>query len=223
VAAPGGLGRRPAPDPRDERHLIRPLLAVPLEEAPNSRFWYDNAWWGDQGNTPKCVEFGWQHFLADGPITHKGPRPVIQPIGTLYHEAQLVDEWPGEGYDGTSVRAGAKALQARGLIGEYLWAWDAETVLTTILTKSPVVVGVNWYSSFDTPDKDGVIRISGSIRGGHAFELNGGNRARGMVRAKQSWRRDRYGKNGRFWLPMEVLDRLIHEDGEAALATEVKT
>ena len=32
----------------------------------------------------------------------------------LYHEAQKVDEWPGEDYDGTSVRAGLDILRKRG-------------------------------------------------------------------------------------------------------------
>ena len=32
----------------------------------------------------------------------------------LYHEAQKVDEWPGEDYEGTSVRAGLDILRVRG-------------------------------------------------------------------------------------------------------------
>ena len=32
----------------------------------------------------------------------------------LYHEAQKIDEWPGEDYDGTSVRAGLDILRKRG-------------------------------------------------------------------------------------------------------------
>ena len=32
----------------------------------------------------------------------------------LYHEAQKVDEWQGEDYDGTSVRAGLDILRKRG-------------------------------------------------------------------------------------------------------------
>jgi hypothetical protein len=32
----------------------------------------------------------------------------------LYHEAQKVDEWPGENYDGTSGRAAGDVLSTRG-------------------------------------------------------------------------------------------------------------
>jgi hypothetical protein len=34
--------------------------------------------------------------------------------GWLYHEAQRIDEWPGEDYDGTSVRAGMDVLRTEG-------------------------------------------------------------------------------------------------------------
>jgi hypothetical protein len=32
----------------------------------------------------------------------------------LYHRAQQIDEWPGENYDGTSVRAGLDVLRTEG-------------------------------------------------------------------------------------------------------------
>lgn len=215
-----GLGRRHAPDPRDTSFPMRPLLAAPITEAPPTRYWNANGWWGDQRSTPQCVAYAWTHWLEDGPVMQPGKGPIVPPA-TLYAEAQKVDEWPGEDYEGTSVRAGAKALQDRGLVESYHWAWDAETVLQAVLTTGPVVMGTNWYDSMFDTDAQGMVRISGAIAGGHAWLIDGASRYRGVVRAKNSWGRD-WGRRGFFWLSMETLERLIHEDGEAALAIEVR-
>ena len=129
-----GLGRLHAEDPRDQQHL----MAAP-PSTRTARFWWGYKVKLDQGRTPQCVAFSWSHFLTDSPKPH--PAVLLDPA-TLYHEAQLVDEWPGEGYDGTSVRAGAKALVARSLIyGSYEWAFDLNTVIQQVLEVGPVVMG----------------------------------------------------------------------------------
>jgi hypothetical protein len=135
---------------------------------------------------------------------------------------QEVDEWEGSDYDGTSVRAGAKVMQARGYIGEYRWAHDLETTLEALTRVGPVVMGTNWYRSMFTPNSQGVVKAEGPIDGGHAWLLDGANRKQGMARGKNSWNRT-WGKKGRFWIPFEVLEKLIIEDGEACLALEVQT
>jgi phage terminase large subunit GpA-like protein len=89
------------------------------------------------------------------------------------------------------------------------------------LEVGPVEVGFNWYATmFDVP-ASGVLSVSGAIAGGHAFVLNGVNIARGLIRLKNSWSR-RWGLNGRAWLRIEDVERLLGEDGEACLATEVR-
>jgi hypothetical protein len=216
-----GLGRIAAPDAQDGNFPVRALLAPQAEPLPDSRYWYANAWWGDQGGTSMCVEYAWQHWLADGPVTHpRVAKPIVSPVGTLYHEAQLVDEWPGEDYDGTSVRAAAKYLQAQGLIESYHWAFNADEVADTVLGLGPVVMGTNWYQGMFYPDeKTGLVVPTGYVAGGHAWKIDGANRNRELFRAKNSWGRS-WGKRGHFYITFADLERLISEDGEACLAIE---
>jgi hypothetical protein len=164
------------------------------------------------------VAYAWSHFIVDSPTTH--PAPLIPPQ-QLYDEAQTLDEWPGEGYDGTSVRAGAKALLAHSEVnGEYLWATDLDTVVANVLEVGPVVVGVNWYEQMFTPGSDRFVRIGGAIAGGHAFKIDGVNTLGRFVRMKNSWGPS-WGHGGFARISFEDLARLISEDGEACMAVEV--
>jgi hypothetical protein len=224
-----GLGRRHAPDSRDGLFPLKPLLAtVPKGELERPwRYWNAEGWWGDQGWAPQCVAYAWTHWVEDGPVTHPetkpGENPAIDPEA-LYHEAQKVDEWPGEDYDGTSVRAGAKVLKARGYVGEYRWANPTaplSDVVKTLLGLGPVVVGLNWYAGMSEPDDLGFMHVSGALEGGHAFVLNGVNVTREVVRMKNSWGRS-WGVNGHALIGFKDLDRLLREDGEACLARELK-
>jgi hypothetical protein len=214
-----GLGRRQAPDENDLRYLMS--ARVPEVVTRDSRYWSTRGWWGDQDGEPKCVAFAWDHWLEDGPMTHvRAPAPIVDPH-FLYAEAQKIDEWPGEGYDGTSVRAGAKVLQRLGYIHRYEWAFDVETVVRALLEVGPVVVGTNWYDSMFEPSADGLVSVRGRVVGGHAYKLDGANRRTAIVRAKNSWGRG-WGRRGFFALTFEDLDRLIREDGEACLAVELR-
>lgn len=213
-----GLGRRHAPDIRDASYPASALLTtVPTL---TYRYWNASGWWGDQGSTPRCVGYAWAHWLEDGPVTHKGPSPIVGP-SAIYTEAQKVDEWPGEDYDGTSVRAGAKVLQSKGFIKSYHWAITLTEIVATLLTIGPMVVGMNWYESMFEPDEAGLLHVGGSVAGGHAFKLDGINLRHSLVRVKNSWGRD-WGNNGFAYLHFGDLERLLAEDGEACVATEIR-
>jgi hypothetical protein len=214
-----GLGRRFAPDPRDANFPMRAALPT----APSTRtyrYWNANGWWGNQLDTPQCVAYAWAHWLEDGPVPQSGVAPILHPQG-IYEEAQLVDEWPGEDYDGTSVRAGAKVLKNAGFVSEYRWATKLEEVVAALLDVGPVVVGFNWYEDMFTPDEAGLIHLGGALVGGHGFVLDGISTPHKLFRMKNSWGRD-WGHDGFAYLAFEDVDHLLHEDGEACLAVEVR-
>ncbi|HEX6021518.1 MAG TPA: hypothetical protein VFZ00_05945 [Solirubrobacter sp.] len=68
-----------------------------------------DAWWTfyNQGSEGACVGFGISRLASQ--LNRK-----LYDGFWLYHEAKKVDEWPGDDYDGTSVRAGLDILRKRG-------------------------------------------------------------------------------------------------------------
>lgn len=205
------LGRLHAPDTRDHGYLLASHL--PTIVRPSKKTW--RIWWkGDQGNTSECVGYSWHGLLRAIPVLQREPLP-----NTIYTEAQKVDEWPGEDYEGTSVRAGAKALKARGKITAYGWAFDLDTILNWLGTKGPVVLGSYWYSTMFAPDHAGVVQVGGSIVGGHAYLAIGYNEVTQRIVCQNSWG-TQWGLKGRFYLSYQDTQRLLQEDGEACTPTE---
>jgi hypothetical protein len=211
-----GLGRRYAPDARDNAYPMRAAIGDTSRLVlPKSRHW----WAGetlDQGPTSSCVGHAWRGFLSCAPLkTRTGPDAF-----EIYDAAQKIDEWPGEDYDGTSVRAGAKVLAERGHLEQYLWAHDAQTAKEWILLRGPIVFGTYWYRSMNRPDVDGFVEVKGAPSGGHAYLGVGYSTKRAAFRILNSWGPDRYGQRGRAWIRESDMDRLIREWGEACTAVE---
>jgi hypothetical protein len=207
-----GLGRLYAPDPRDRKHALpKPREASGIDY----RYWITRGQL-DQGATPHCVAFSGVRYLTTNPVVNK-------PIDTteLYRACQLVDEWPGEDYDGTSVRALFKILKQRGYISSYQWAFDAETVIAHVLARGPVVMGTTWTLDMFTPTADGFITFTGAPMGGHAWVIIGASRTRQAVRMINSWGPS-WGESGRAWVSFEDLQRLIEDYGEACTSTELR-
>jgi hypothetical protein len=156
------------------------------------------------------------------------PPGTINPFD-LYREIVLLDEWDENDYEaqgtednmqfGSSVRAGMKALQARGLISQYRWAWDAATVARWVWMSGPVVIGVSWFNSMFYPDlKTQMIEATGGVAGGHCVILDGVNMKTRVVRLLNSW--GDWGLNGIARMSFDTLDYLLADQGEAAMAVE---
>jgi hypothetical protein len=217
------FGRLPSIDSRDRRYLMKRHI----EEAPTPV--YNIRHWGtgkvmDQGQTPHCVEYSGRQWLYSNPVRNV----ALDEFGVLYRECQKVDEWPGEDYEGTSVRALFKVLQAKGYVETYGWAFDVQTTVDWVLMKGPVVFGTDWFSGMMDTDEYGFIHASGYAAGGHAYLCKGVNRIKqcpdgsvGAFRIINSWGKG-WGQYGHAWLSFKDMAMLIDRDGEVATALEMR-
>jgi hypothetical protein len=232
--AGGGLGRRPAPDSRDRNFLLRRRLAAAEEIVlPSKKTWAIGAKSINQFKTGTCVGHGWRNFLRCAPIrteSKNAPSPW-----EIYRAAILEDEWTENDGEtiypdgaeelefGTSVRAGAKAVTAKGRLKSYLWAFALQPALEWVLTQGPVVLGTDWYNTMREPDSEGIVKLTPNARieGGHCYLWRGVDTRRGLARCENSWGEE-WGDNGAFWIPLRDLERLISQEGEVATAVEQK-
>ena len=212
------FNRKWVPDKRDHNYLMKNLPKMKTEPILKRRFWNAEGWWGDQGDTPHCVGYAWAHWIEDGPVEHAGKAPIVAPL-KIYENAQRLDEWEGEQYEGTSVRGGVKYLNGDQKISSYYWAFDIQTLVNAVLTLGPVVVGTDWYRGMLSPNKLGYVFPTGRIVGGHAYVLNGVDVTHGYFRLKNSWGR-RWGIKGHAYISISNMNRLLNQQGEACIALE---
>lgn len=217
----------------DEKSLnfpVRSVLASYVEERP--RTWKPGSVL-DQGREGACVGFAWTAELLASPR----PESALTSVGNafarqVYQEAQRIDEWEGEAYEGTSVLAGAKVLQSRGYFEEYRWAFSIEDVRDAVIEEGPVVLGIPWHEGMYDTRPSGLVDISGPIVGGHAITLYGYHprmriwgedwRARHRVfRWRNSWG-PTYGKTGNGLIRYEDLRDLLAGWGEACVPMDRK-
>lgn len=229
----GALGRLPLP-PGDYRHLERYSMprqapAEPVERTLKLPYQYRPRY--DQGEEGACVGFAASWAMS---ILNR----QFYDARWLYHEAQGVDEWPGENYSGTSVRAAMDVLRTVGHrflhrhrhehmselrhgIERNEWATTADQVRSCIVIGVPVVLGIDWFSNFDQPSVLGGEHWIGQgdlgrVRGGHAICCYGASDRRQAVKLVNSWGRS----YELVWLPYDVLQRLLDSGGEATVITD---
>jgi len=216
-----GLGCHPVKDEKDwelEKLLSSHKRALAKTEG---REMWPNPIQLDQSAEGACVGFGWTGWANARPRRHEfGDQHGFD----VYNEAKKLDPWEGEDYSGTSVKAGALAMQARGHLENYAFTSNVNTLAAWVLNKGPAVIGVNWYTDMDRVDSSGYISVSGSLRGGHCVVIDGVDWGRANVpdrfRIRNSWGPN-WGFNGRCYICSEGLARLFSESGNAFMAVEI--
>jgi hypothetical protein len=209
-----GMGYIPEQDPRNSNFPMRMVLGD--TRTPRSYTWRTVPRL-DQGQDGTCVAAAWLHGHASRPLE----RPVSNyMIRMYYREAVKYDPWSeNDGPDfnfGTSTEAGAKVAMLMGWIDGYYWANSIQDVRLALGYEGPVMAGVPWYESMFEPDADGLLRIGGSVAGGHEVELNGYRITGDLIRIHNSWSRN-WGVNGEAFIKATDLERLLKEGGDACL------
>lgn len=139
----------------------------------------------------------------------------------MYSQATHLD--PSQGIyppqdPGTNAVDVCNAAIKDGYIKAFHTAVGLNDTLTTLM-QFPIMIGANWYDSFDNPDSKGLISISpdASVRGGHEWELSGiVDPVTKICKAWNSWGED-WGDAGAMYLSFETLERLLAEQGDATI------
>ena len=226
IAEEHGLGRLPSePDERDDNYSgITLLRATPERSDPARPYkkWYSEAWVGDQGRTNMCTVYSANHLLATGPFTHRpywSDKPIV-PLQETYKAAQCRDPWGCRASDdGTTMRAIAEELRARGVIENYYWFRRMDDLLDYLHTRGPLWIGVDWTEGMARPGPKGLITYTGRSLGGHATQLDEIHKGREEVGGLNSWGSE-WGDRGRFRISFRDIERLLANRGEFLAVTE---
>ncbi len=178
-------------DPRNKNYRV---AAAPDDLMQRSRYWVPGPVL-DQGREGACVGFGCTAEALASPVRVKTePRPANMVARDVYLEAQRIDEWVGENYEGTSVLAGMKVGRERGWWSGFRWAMSTAELRA----------------------------VSGEVVGGHCILVTGYTpRHRKLkvpgYRLRNSWSED-WGINGSAWIAADDLARILFQaGGEAAV------
>ncbi len=209
------LDRIPFSDPRSLATFpIRALLTSP----PRS-YTFALGTTLNQGSEGACVGFGWGHELLCKPAVATGVDYRFA-RERIYWAAQRIDSWEGGAYpggspfyEGTSVLAGARVVQALGGMDEYRWAAGFDDFLAAI-GYSPAVLGLNWYEGMMNVDAKGFIHPTGAVVGGHCILCRGVNLRMRRFLLHNSWGAG-WGVNGTCWISFLDMERLLAESGDA--------
>lgn len=231
AAADNRLGRIVEFDERSREFNIRQLLdpnAVPV-----TKLWQIPATADqtvlDQGQEGACTGFGTTNELRFDPVAvaRADGRGLDYTFARefIYWEAQKNDPWPGGAYpgalpryEGTSVLAAIKRMQALGFYTEYRWAFGERDLALTVGNVGPAVLGLNWYQGMFKPNSRGYLRPTGAIQGGHCLLCIGYDARYKYYTLYNSWG-PKWGKNGTARVSAADMAKLLANNGEACVIT----
>ena len=213
------LGRHVDHDERSKGFAIKRLAA-----APKSASYQRHCPPFDQGDLGSCTGNAMAGALMTDPFWKAGRQLTETDAVRLYSEATHLDRIRGfypPDDTGSSGLAVAKAAKKEGWITAYQHAFGLDD-LQHGLSQRPGILGINWYTSFDTPLATGECPLtpSASIRGGHEIEMFKLDVEQKRVWCYQSWGPTWGGLgDGTFWLSFDTLQRLLAEQGDATFPT----
>jgi len=171
----------------------------------------------NQGETSRCVGYSFATLCASSNVTAPGDPTVTDALAdAIYFRAKEIEGEPG-GEDGTTLREGAKAAKALGLLDAYAFA-DYASATDWVRKHGPVVIGIPWTLDMFTPAK-GVVRPTGEVKGGHAICWTADAMQPADNGLVNSWGRE-WGVDGRCYLSDTDLYQLL-QSGEVCMAVKL--
>lgn len=171
----------------------------------------------DQGNIGSCTANAAVAALMCDPNYYGG---VLDEkfAQNLYHleTTNEGEAWPPNDPGGSGLEI-AKVLKSQSLIRSYTHAFGIQHALEA-LTLQPVITGIDWMSSFDHPDKNGLVKLTASsyARGGHEIAAVGIDVPKRLVWFWNSWG-PTWGKSGKFAMSWDTWGTLLARQGDVTV------
>lgn len=216
TSTPFPLGRIAQFDNRSRNFSFTPSIGGPKANVMHHV-------WGkrlNQGDTGSCTGNATVGARNTSP-NHKPRDPIYDEMMArkVYALATTLDDIPGTwNEDGTGEDTGSSGLAAMkagvklGLLTSYQWCFGLDHMLLS-LNDRPVCVGTNWYEDMFNPDSSGLVKVGGSLAGGHEWEIRGQSLEHRVFFGVQSWG-DKWGVHGLFTISFDDVNRLLNEDGD---------
>ena len=220
-------------DPKNENFLLVDKLGKPAgarargatDFTPKTRSHRQYRWYEQDG--PKCTGFSPLTLLAAA-HPFNAPPPLIRvdklvtPItGDDWYELnQLFDRQHGRNFsEGATVTAAMEVGRLLGYFTEYRWAYTIRT-MQQANELAPLIAGTYWYPSMFERDGEGIVKMPGKYESagdlGHQYVLNKYDAKRDLWRVPNTW------GDGYYFIPGELMYRLVREEGEIAQITEAR-
>lgn len=163
------------PEFDDRSRAFAAVEAIAPDASPKTRVWLLR-WLLDQLQEGACTNFALAHTRLAQPRPWK-LAATVQEVEALarerYRRSKQLDPWPGEDYEGTSQLAACKAWREAGLLHEYRWGFGIDDVIVSLGHLAPGVMATDWRDSMFETGPGGLLDISGSSAGGHAYAVMG--------------------------------------------------
>lgn len=213
------LGRIPS-IPDDRNYLLSkyiPFFMPAIKTAfPDQKRWgYPRTHSLDQKDTGHCTGFSIANFGITLPVFDHFNNTSGH---SFYYKCKVEDGEPLQ-ENGSSIHSVAKVMKKEGIIKTYAFAKSIKEIVYWVLTKGPVIVGIEWTEGMFEPDKKNIIRPTGQIVGGHALLIDEVKRP-GLVGLHSSWG-DEWGVNGRAYMTFADFQKIFARNGEAIAAVEI--
>jgi hypothetical protein len=172
----------------------------------------------DQGKIGSCTANALCGALNSAPDLKGGtPRKETDAVQLYELETKLEGHpYPPNDPGGSGLEV-CKAAKQLGWISSYTHAFGIDQALLALVLR-PVITGIGWYTSFDSPDANGLVRIApgATVRGGHEVVADQIDAGQKLVWFWNSWG-TAFGVGGRFCMSFDTWSQLLVERGDVTV------